>query len=615
MAKTTKTPTRPPTRQSARSSNRSSLGSTRAKLSVPVPAHDGLTLTTPQPSTPSNSAPISPLTRRASGGNPYEAAAGGRRMSTFSPTRLGPTTSLWSTLDLMRARCRDEVRNNPWAASAVDNFEAQVIGKGIRPHWNIDDQKLKEEVEHKFRKWARLNHFYALQATAAREVFESGEVFCRQHIRPSSWGLAVPYELELIEGEQVPVFLNTIQGVSYGAGTTVTPSSNSIRCGIEFDPYKRIVAYHMYAEHPGETMFYPMSGLTFTRVPSTDILHVFKRMRAGLLRGQPHLGAVLVSLHEIGKYMDAAVVKKQIQTMFAGFVEKVDAGNDILPPDATQQPSVGTEQNNSSQTISYDSSLQVSQIETGTMQILLPGEKITFPQLPQDSDIATFLDVCLHQFAAGIGATYEQITGDLKGVNLSSIRAGVLDFQRKCEQFQQNVIIYQFIQPIVCRWLKEAVLSGELSLPGYANDPTKYENITWGVPGWPWLDPLNDAQANEKMVRDGFTSREQVIARKGEQIADVDRQQAADNKRIDELGLIYDSDARHTLLRGEKVTAAGEEEAPAEPASETGSAPTNAPAAKPVVVPVSVPAHTHAPAPVAPVVKPKSKLPSSKRHG
>jgi lambda family phage portal protein len=462
----------------------------------------------------------------------------------------------------MLARCRDEIRNNPWAASAVDNFESQVIGKGIWPTWPNVSPALKKSLESEFRRWATAPNvnFPGLQSTAAREIFEGGEVFCRRLIRPSSWGLRVPLELQLIEAEQVPIFLSSISG--FGTYNLSVANRNSVRTGIEFDQWNRIVAYHMYREHPGETMFYPLEGLTFTRVPAADLLHVFKRQRAGLLRGQPHLAATLQTLHELDKYMDAAVVKKQIQTMFAGFIEKVSPDQDILPVD-TSSPSAGQEQTTPPPpaALATDWGVQNTNLETGTVQVLFAGEKITFPTLPQDTDIETFLRVCLHQFAVGIGATYEQITGDLRGVNLSSIRAGILDFRRKCEQLQLNLIISQFLAPVTRWWLREAVIAGVLTLPGYDSDPGLYDDIAWALPGWPWIDPLKDAQANQLNVRDGFDSRENVVAQQGGDVATIDAQQIADNKRADVAGLVYDSDPRKVLGRGEKATAEGGEDA------------------------------------------------------
>lgn len=488
---------------------------------------------------------------QASGGNPYDAAGTGRRMMEFQPSRLGPTSGLWGTLDLMRARCRDEIRNNPYAASAADNFESQVIGNGIKPKWNITDPKVKLQVEREWNRWALstdcdasgMLNFYGLQALAAREVFEAGEVFNRMYVRPSSWNLRVPFQNELIEGEQCPVWQNIVAG---GSGPQGMPIGNTVRTGIEFDKDKRKIAYHMYQEHPGEMMFFPMSGMTFVRIHAIDMLHMFKPLRVGQLRGQPMLTSVLALLHTLEKYTDAALVKKEIQTMFAGFIEKADPAADVLPTD-----SVLTANGNGPTPLTYtDPGVQTSKLETGTLQVLFPGEKITFPTLPQDTDIETFLRVCLHKFAAGVGATYEQVTGDLKGVTYSSIRAGLLDFRRKCEQFQLNIIIRQFCQPIAVRWLYEAVMAGVIILPGYAQDRGVYEDISWNPPGWAWVDPLKDVQAAQMAVRSGFDSRESVVAEGGKDVATVDNQQAADNRRSDEIGLVYDTDPRNILLKG-----------------------------------------------------------------
>lgn len=487
--------------------------------------------------------------RASSSGSTYDGASVSRRTMSWAPSRVGPSTALVGTLDLMRARCRDEVRNNPWAASAVDNFESQISGNGIRPHWNLPGNlSKKQEIETLFARWARRVNFYGVLGTAVREIFEGGEVFCRLYTRPPSWNLTVPLDLQLIEGEQVPVFLNTIGG----SGLSIDTGA-SVRCGIEFDTSNRISAYHMYRQHPGETMFYPLTGLTYMRVPADDVVHCFKPLRAGLLRGQPHLASVLTLLHEISKYTDAAVVKKQIQTMFAAFIQKTDPNTDILPIDTS-----ASNTNPVSLPPDPPPGVQNSTIETGTIQELFPGESITFPNLPQDNDIETFLSVCLHQYAVGIGATYEQITGDLRGVNLSSIRAGILDFRRKCEQFQYNVLIASFIAPIVKRWVKEAVLTGAIFLPGYAVDPELYDDIEWGKPGWPWIDPLKDAQAKLIEVRSGFDSRESICSDAGRDAATIDSQQETDNKRAEGKGLVYDSNTKTVLLKGTKLTAEGE---------------------------------------------------------
>ena len=73
-------------------------------------------------------------------------------------------------------------------------------------------------------------------------------------------------------------------------------------------------------------------------------------------------------------------------------------------------------------------------LEPGTLQILEPGEDIKFSD-PADvgGSYSEFLRTQFRAVAAAIGITYEQLTGDLTGVNYSSIRAGLLEFRRRCE--------------------------------------------------------------------------------------------------------------------------------------------------------------------------------------
>jgi lambda family phage portal protein len=201
-------------------------------------------------------------------------------------------------------------------------------------------------------------------------------------------------------------------------------------------------------------------------------------------------------------------------------------------------------------------------VEAGSFQYLQPGEDIKFPVLPQNSDMQTFMNVMLHQFAVGIGATYEQITGDLRGVNLSSIRAGVLDFRRKAEQFIFNILVTQFCQPTLRWWLDEAVLSGRLALPGYAEEPEQYLDVNWTPAGWAWIDPQKDVESKMTAVRCGFTSREAVCAETGEDAATIDQQQVRDNQRADAAGLVYDSDPRKVLVGRETSPEVSEEGKP-----------------------------------------------------
>ena len=481
---------------------------------------------------------LRPHRRFASNGAPFEAAGTGRRGAGWVTTRLGLNTLLFSSGEILLSRSRDAVRNTPWASAAIDSYVANAVGRGIRlipQHPNPDINKQisavwnrwigESDVEYEPRNPASGQYnFYGQQAVAAREVMEAGEVFVRFRRRPASDKLSVPLQLELIEAEQLPLYRNS-PGVQIA-------QDHVLRMGIEYRPDGRRDAYHFFKAHPYETMFWPLDGLQLERVPATDILHVFKPLRAGQMRGVPWMSSVLATLHEIDQYHDAEIVRKKTASMISGFITKTGPEDQLLPEDKSGTP---------------DALSAVTKLEPGTWQVLFPGEDVKFAEPKGDGDFESFIRTGLRAFAAGAGITYEQL-GDLSKLNYSSIRAGLLEFRRKCEQFQRMVFIFQLCQPVYRVWLREAVICGALMLPGFGKDPAPYENVRWETPGWPWVDPQKDLEASRDGIRAGLTSRTIELASRGLDAADVDAEIAADRERADSFGNVYDSDPTKVLI-------------------------------------------------------------------
>jgi lambda family phage portal protein len=164
-----------------------------------------------------------------------------------------------------------------------------------------------------------------------------------------------------------------------------------------------------------------------------------------------------------------------------------------------------------------------------------------------------FMRVQLRAIAAGLGITYEQLTGDLERVNYSSIRAGLLEFRRRCEQFQHQVMVFQFCRPVWRAWIEAAVMAGAINARDYARNRDAYLDVEWRPPSWDWVDPLKDMNAEVVAVRAGFKPRSAVINGMGYDEEDVDRRIAADNARADSYGNTYDSDPRKTTSNGQRV--------------------------------------------------------------
>lgn len=456
----------------------------------------------------------------------YDGAGMGRRSRTWVVGKAGAVTAIAWAQDALRAKSRDAVRKNVWAASGIEAFVANAIGTGVKPQSMVKDGALREAIHSLWWDWceeadaAGVTDFYGLQALACRAMLEGGECFVRLRSRRPGDMLTAPLQLQVLEAEHVPITYNT-----------VADNGNPIRCGIEFDAIGRRVAYWMHPVHPDDPLAAPMSGtgaslIDLVRVPADEVLHLFRPLRPGQIRGEPWLARALVKLHELDQYDDAELVRKKTAAMFAGFVRRESSEDRLLgeTPDGAL----------------------LAGLEPGTLQILEPGEDITFSQ-PADVGGAypEFMRQQLRAVAAAMGVTYEMLTGDLTQVNYSSIRAGLLEFRRRCEAIQDHVIKHQLCRPVWAAWMDAAVLAGLLDMPGYARRKRDYRAVKWIAQGWQWVDPLKEIKAQTEAIRAGLMSRAQAVSAAGYDVEDTDAEIAADNARADRLGLVFTTDPRH----------------------------------------------------------------------
>jgi lambda family phage portal protein len=447
--------------------------------------------------------------------NAYESAGSGRRLQRWTSSAGSMNALLLNDLETLQTRSRDAVRNNPYAANILDVIVANAIGTGIKPQ-SLANEKAK--IDAFWLDWTdvadadELQDFYGLQGLILRSVAESGECFVRFK---TNRNLRVPLQLQVLESEFLE---NTTQLLANG---------NRLVGGIELDPQGRRIAYHLHKNYPGDDSF---SGDETVRIPAKEVLHIYKPMRPGQLRGEPWLARVLLKLHELDQYDDAELVRKKTAAMFAGFVTRLDPESSMLgegAPNETGQAFAG--------------------LEPGTMQFLEPGEDVRFSQ-PGDvgGTYEAFIRQQLRSIAVGMGITYEQLTGDLSGVNYSSIRAGLVEFRRRIAMIQHHLMVFQLCRPVWNRWFELAILNNQLPFDA---DP----KVKWIPQGFDWVDPLKDINAQVMSIKNGLKSRAEIVSELGYDVEDIDQEIAADNKRAADLGLVFDY--QNQTMRGDDETA------------------------------------------------------------
>jgi capsid protein len=106
---------------------------------------------------------------------------------------------------------RDLGRNNAHARKALTVWTNNLVGPGIMPRAKSGDEALDKAVMDLWEKWSKqadadgqLN-IYGLMELAVREMVESGEVLIRKRLRRPEDGLAVPLQLQIMEGDQLDI--------------------------------------------------------------------------------------------------------------------------------------------------------------------------------------------------------------------------------------------------------------------------------------------------------------------------------------------------------------------------------------------------------------------------
>jgi lambda family phage portal protein len=448
----------------------------------------------------------------------FEAGQGSRRLRHFQPSRAHLNTLIAAAGADITARARWLVRNNGYAANAIESWAGNVVGDGIKPSSLIADADLKARVQRLWLDWTDdsdaegFTDFYGQQRRAAREVFIAGEVFFRFRPRRPEDGLMVPLQLQMIPSEMLPLTRNE-----------QLPGGNVIRQGIEFDRIGRRMAYHFLRRHPGDVTDPGLTGET-VRVPASEVIHVIDPVDAGQLRGISRFAPGIVKLFLLDQYDDAELDRKKVAAMHALFITTPAPAE---PFDVAESDEGGE---------------RTMDLQPGQIVMLEPGEEV---QTSAPADVGQtyepFQYRTLLQVSAALGIPYAYLSNDMLKANYSNSRLALLEFRRRIEAYQHSVMVWQICRRVWARWLDTAVMAGAIALPDYEQQRRVFLGCSWLPPKWDWVDPLKDARAEIEQIEAGLKSRTQALAERGYDADQVDAEIAADRARERQLGLTFGS--------------------------------------------------------------------------
>lgn len=386
---------------------------------------------------------------------------------------------------------RDVARNNGLGERALQVVTNNVVGSGIHPKLVTDDKELAKDFLARVKAtcdtiaidYDGISTLAAIQRMTLRATAQDGGVLI---VWPE--GRSNQFQVRVLEIDYLD---DRLTG-------PVAANGNYLSEGIEYDPSGRVVAYHIYEEHPGAVVRTQFGlSLSSVRVEASRVLHIYKADRPGQRRGVSWFAPVLEDMVALADNDEAQLMRQKIAACFAAFwkTDKQDAQAAGIPP--TLAP--------------------------GLIQRIGEGDEVTFANPPDVTGYDDFGKIHLRKIAMGLGITYEELTGDLSNVNFSSARLGRIAMGQNVDAWQWTLMIPRMCQPLGQWFLRSWVYEDPAMLRHLGG-----LRIDWTPPPPVIADPKGETQVAVTRIENGLSSRRREIRALGYDPEDIDADIAAD---------------------------------------------------------------------------------------
>lgn len=449
----------------------------------------------------------------------YDAGKMDRLTNNWFNTNANPENTDGPYRNVLMARCRDLERNSDIVEAILTGLTRNSIGSGIKVQARVsnadgsDNTELNEQIEKLWTYWTRGRNcdiqgqmsLADIQKLIIRRRKVDGGIFIVKAYDPQA---RIPFKIQVLEYDSLD---NT---------KAFAKNEQGIMCinGIELDSNLKPVAYWFKQET------YDVLITNSIRIEAQKVIHLFKKTRPAQVLGITEFAGVMKRIRDISDYVEAEIIAQRIAACYSLFIQKED------PTGALAKLALD------------DDSRRVDSIEPGMIEYMKPGEKITAAQPGRNSQTTKdFIEMELRLIAAGMGLSYEAVSRSMKGVNFSSARQSYLEDRRTYQQEQQFMIEY-FLREVYTEFIISAVMAGQLNIPDFWKNKDNYLQHEWITPGWPWVDPVKEVNANSIAVKNGFSTSADVAAAQGKDWRDIYKQRAIEQAYAQKLGLTLDVD-------------------------------------------------------------------------
>ena len=460
-----------------------------------------------------------------------------------------------------------QLETNPLAHGIVGKKTAHVVGGGFRLLPRVDGKALEWDQERTdefnelvVREWQvfanstlcddeNTCNFSQLTRLMYRCMLETGDAFCilLREETPDS-----PYNLRLmvISGDRVV----TPQGME--ADATII---DGVKIGVRGRPegYFIDLGGPRKANEPPNYQYVPIRGANGGQL---QVMHLFRKVKAGQKRGYPDLSIALSTLNDLNEYSESELKAAQVSSLFTGFIKSADPSLDDFGGLDEDGEQTGDE--------------NAPRLQSGALMSLGPNEEVQFanPSRPQ-SNFDTFMQSQYRKLGIALGVPYEVLIGHFSA-SYSASKGSVVLGQRYFLS-ERTILAEMFLNKVYEEWFAEAVEKGRIDAPDFnSGDPVKrqaYLRNTWIGDGAVQLDEQKAAGAAKTRLETKQSSLQQEIQeRNGGDWRQVLEQIAEEDAYMRELGIKQEMPAAFEQNQGDSneeteeddETPEGDEETP-----------------------------------------------------
>lgn len=417
----------------------------------------------------------------------------------YNSSKKSANKEIKNALSPIRENVRTLLRNAPFAKKALSTIVNSSIGWGIEANIKHADADKQKQINELFNEWKRNCSFsgvdfYSLQSNVMSSVVSDGEALLKVVVKDGS------VRLLQIEADYIATNVCKLDNID---------ENHTISNGIVLDQNSVAVAYVLYKKHPTVSNEVEV-------VPASEVIHTFRRERPEQNRGVSWFANVYLAIKNLDELQYTMLMRQKLSASLTA----------VVTSEPSQIP---------------DSQLQNQrdeffELNAGSVRYINPGDKIEFPSIPNADGFPEATKLVLREISAGLGITYESLSNDLSNVNWSSYRAGDIHFRANIENWRWQMFIPLFLDVAFEKAFKKFCGLKGVDLSGVT--------IEWIPPQRQMANPAEEIAATKDAIRNGLLTLPQALKELGYDPEVQLQEIKKSNDKLDELGIILDSDPR-----------------------------------------------------------------------